>query len=141
MRAKLLHPQHKPLVYISSPYSIGDKERNVIDSLSVASVLRDSGKVIPFAPLLTHYWDLHFPAPYDTWLAMDLDWVRRCDALLRLPGLSSGADIEEARARYWGKEIFHNVDELLDWADTVSKSCPGLVWFDETSSLGVTNED
>ena len=38
--------------------------------------------------------------------------LERCDAVLRLPGASRGADMDVARARALGLPVYANVDEL-----------------------------
>jgi hypothetical protein len=38
--------------------------------------------------------------------------LARCDAVLRLPGASRGADMDVARARARGLPVFHHVEEL-----------------------------
>lgn len=38
--------------------------------------------------------------------------LRRCDAVLRLPGASRGADMDVAHAQALGLPIYHHVDEL-----------------------------
>ena len=50
------------------------------------------------------------------WLDMDKEIVGRCDAVLRLPGESSGADIETAHAAECGVPVFHDIEELIRWA-------------------------
>ncbi len=50
------------------------------------------------------------------WLAADKEIVSRCDAVLRLPGESTGADIETAHADAMGIPVFHDIDELIRWA-------------------------
>lgn len=40
--------------------------------------------------------------------------LERCDAVLRLPGASRGADLDVARARERGLPVVHDVDELPD---------------------------
>ena len=52
------------------------------------------------------------------WLAMDFEIVRRCDAVLRLPGESTGADMETTHAESLGIHVFHDIDELIRWATT-----------------------
>lgn len=51
------------------------------------------------------------------WYGMDLVIVSRCDAVLRLPGESTGADLEVARATELGKPVFHDVDSAIAWAN------------------------
>lgn len=48
--------------------------------------------------------------------AYDLAWLERCDALLRVPGPSAGADREVAHARERGLPTFFTVDGVIDWA-------------------------
>ena len=38
--------------------------------------------------------------------------LKRCDAVLRLPGASRGADMDVARAQALGLPVYHRVDEL-----------------------------
>ena len=46
---------------------------------------------IPFPPLLSHYWNELSPKSHAEWLRIDLEWLRRFDCVLRLPGESRGA--------------------------------------------------
>jgi hypothetical protein len=46
------------------------------------------------------------------WMAYDLDWVTRCDALVRLPGVSPGADREVAQAQKYGIPVFTPMQAL-----------------------------
>ena len=47
---------------------------------------------------------------------MDLAWIERCDALLRMPGESSGADREVEHARAHSVPVFHSRGALYQWA-------------------------
>lgn len=38
--------------------------------------------------------------------------LTRCDAVLRLPGASRGADMDVARAQTLGLPVYHHIDEL-----------------------------
>jgi len=38
--------------------------------------------------------------------------LKRCDAVLRLPGASRGADLDVARAKALGLPVYHHIDEL-----------------------------
>ncbi len=55
------------------------------------------------------------------WLDIDLAWVEVADVLLRLPGESSGADIEVECAKKNGIAVFDNVEHLILWAERESK--------------------
>ena len=99
-------------VYIASPYTVGDKEYNVKRSLLVAETLYSYG-YLPFVPLLSHYWNQYIEHDYYYWLEMDLHWIERCDAVLRLPGESKGADVEVKYANKIGKPVYYSLKEFL----------------------------
>lgn len=50
------------------------------------------------------------------WLRVDFEYVRRCDALLRLPGESVGADAEVSEALRIGVPVFYSIDDLIAWS-------------------------
>ena len=53
-------------------------------------------------------------AEYETWMEYDLAWLGACEALLRLPGHSPGADREVRYAL--GREEVEEVDhEIAKW--------------------------
>ena len=96
----------RPLVYISSPYSIGDKIKNIRRQINVAHKLMDNG-LVPLAPLPgSHVLNEMRWRPYEDWMAVDLEHVARCDAVLRLKGKSSGADREVSYAESLGIPVF-----------------------------------
>lgn len=99
-------------VYIASPYTLGDVAINVRKSLAMADELRDAG-FLPYCPLLTHFWHMVFPHPYSYWLQMDLEWLRECDCLLRMPGESRGADKEVETMLLLGKPVVYSKGELI----------------------------
>jgi hypothetical protein len=100
-------------VYIASPYTKGDVAENVRYSLQVANTIMEWG-AIPFAPLLSHFWHLMFPHPYEFWMKMDFEWIKRCNCLLRLPGESKGADMEVEFAKENGIPVYYSMKELRD---------------------------
>lgn len=110
-------------VYIASPYTVGNPLENVRRSLSVAHDLRKLG-FVPFAPLLSHYANEMYPETYDTWLREDFAWLRCCDAVLRLPGESKGADLEETHAKRAGIPVFKDMNDLIDWKEKQFASTP-----------------
>lgn len=48
----------------------------------------------------------------EPWLTMDLELVKRSDAVLRLPGDSSGADGEVEHATKCGVPVFYRIEDL-----------------------------
>src|SRR5580693_1616163 len=92
-------------VYIASPYTKGDVAINVKAQLDAVDTLMSLG-YYPFAPLYSHFQHMAHPRPYKDWIEADLVWVSVCDAMLRLPGESSGADNEVKVAKELGIPVF-----------------------------------
>lgn len=100
-------------VYIASPYTLGDVAVNVKRQIDVADELILLG-FAPYVPLYSHFQHMVHPRPYETWIKLDLEWVKVCDCLLRLEGESSGADKEVEFARKNGIPVFYSFRELID---------------------------
>jgi hypothetical protein len=99
-------------IYIASPYTLGDVAQNVKTQIDMAVNLIDLGYA-PYAPLLSHFLHMAHPRSYETWVEQDNEWVLVCDALLRLPGESKGADAEVILAQANGIPVYSSVNELL----------------------------
>jgi Domain of unknown function (DUF4406) len=99
-------------VYVAGPYSQGDVGKNVHAAYDAANRLADLG-FAPFVPHATHFWHLLFPRPYRFWLDLDNEFLPFCDAVLRLPGPSNGADKEVAFARSLQIPVFTELDALV----------------------------
>lgn len=100
------------IIYIASPYtSRADLQAAVNVQLDTFAVLLAIGHE-PIAPLLSHYVDQRYPASYERWMQWCLAMVNVCDAVLRLPGDSLGADREVARAQQLGKLVFYSLEEI-----------------------------
>lgn len=102
------------VIYISSPYTIGNCAKNVRVQIEAAHRIMDMGHC-PIAPLLNHYLEVHRYRPDEDWMVCDLELVRRCDAVLRLPGESKGADRETALADELDIPVLRSWDELDLW--------------------------
>lgn len=98
-------------VYVSGPYT-SDPAANTVRAIHVGQVLLERGYA-PMVPHLSHYWHEQLPNPYDAWLELDVAWVLVADAVLRMPGESSGADEEVALARAHGIPVFETWQELV----------------------------
>jgi len=101
-------------VYIASPYTKGDVAINVKTQLDTVDILMNYG-FAPFAPLYSHFQHMAHPRNYEDWLKVDLVWLESCDIILRLPGESSGADIEVKHALYLKKPVVYSIEELLEF--------------------------
>jgi hypothetical protein len=99
-------------VYVSGPYTKGDVVLNVRRAIEAGNWLAAKGHV-PFIPHLSHFWHMLFPQPYEFWMAQDMNWISACDAMVRLPGESSGADREVAAAKKLGMPVYDGVLKFL----------------------------
>ena len=81
------------VIYIASAYTVGDVAANVAVQMEAAHRIMDM-EHCPIAPLLSHFLHLYQQRPYQDWINVDLELIKRCDIVLRLPGVSSGADGE-----------------------------------------------
>jgi hypothetical protein len=94
----------KPLVYVAGPIS-GDPFGCVRQSAEAFTWLRGLG-CVPFCPQWSVIAEMADPRPYEDWMAYDFDVIARCDALLRLPGESPGAEREVVEASVAGIPVF-----------------------------------
>lgn len=124
-------------IYIAGPIRKGSIVENVGQADDAMLAIMAAGHA-PFNPMLScfagasaaHLKDgtQFIPHPLahgafrdmgaEPWLLMDLAWVEVSDAVLRLPGESSGADGEVAHATAKGIPVFHDLDECIRWATT-----------------------
>ena len=99
-------------IYIAGPYS-SDPVRGTRNAISAGNTVRNYGDT-PYIPHLTMFWDLMFPRGYQDWLDYDMEWLRTCDALIRLPGASDGAAAEEAVARSMGMKVWQGLEDYIN---------------------------
>lgn len=95
----------KPLVYVAGPVS-GDPFGCVRQAVAAFDEIRADGGV-PFLPQLSVIHEIVRPLPYEEWLAYDFDVIANCQALIRLPGHSPGADREIVHAIGLSLPVFH----------------------------------
>lgn len=106
-------------IYIAGPISKGDLETNVRQATEAGIALLRAGYA-PLVPHLTCYMGGSKPERLpcgtiaDDWYAADLPWVAVSDAVLRLPGESTGADMEVCCAEAAGVPVFYRIDDLLE---------------------------
>lgn len=130
----------KYLIYVAGPVSRGDVTENVRKAHEVGLELLKKG----FSVIVPHgscFWgncicelgelssDKAFMAQtdilgaaYQDFLDCDLEIVRRCDAVLRLPGESPGADKEVAEANKHGVHVFYSVLETVKFFEWVEST-------------------
>jgi hypothetical protein len=101
-----------PRVYVAGPYTRGDMAQNVAAAMRAADELIEAG-FAPFVPHLSHFQHMAHPRPYRVWTALDFAWLAVCDAAVRLPGHSTGADAEVAWCRRHRIPVFASVQALV----------------------------
>ena len=101
-------------VYIAGPYTKGDVAQNVANAIEAGNAIAETGGC-PFIPHLSHFWHMLYPHHWQFWMNQDLVWLRECDAVLRLPGQSTGADMETLEAERLGLPVFTSLTECLKW--------------------------
>lgn len=101
-------------VYVSGPLSLGNQAANVREAAGLAMRLMDAGHA-PFCPHLSYFHEILAPRPWSAWMAVDLVWLEFCECMIRIPGLSRGADAEVARMIELGLPVFTEAD-FWTWA-------------------------
>lgn len=99
-------------VYVAGPYTSGDPAINTRQAMLAGHALMEAGH-FPFVPHLFHFMHLLIPQPYEVWTAQDFAWLPVCDALIRLPGESRGADAEVKAAEELRIPVYYSVEEFL----------------------------
>lgn len=113
----MVHPHYKRMmVYIASPYSFPDPVENSHIAIQAAERLEATGVITPVVPHLSLLWHLVAPHDVDFWYSYDLALLWVCDAILRLPGKSTGADNEVAFAEEHAIRIFDKEHRVIQWA-------------------------
>jgi len=117
----------KPTVYIASPYTKGDVAMNTNFQCKIFDRLLDDGRVLPIAPLWSHFQHTVFPRAYQDWIDYDQALLPLYDACLRLTATvagveyeqhqSSGADAEAETFKKMGKPVFTEIEDLYKWLD------------------------
>jgi hypothetical protein len=105
----------RPLVYIAGPYS-GEAVGNTHNAIKVAERLEQTGLITACVPHLNMLWDFLHQHSNEFWYDFDLAFLVRCDALLRMPGQSVGADDEVDFAEHNGIQVFYDENEVIVWA-------------------------
>lgn len=102
-------------VYVAGPFTQGVVERNVRNAVDAGERLLAAG-LVPYVPHLNWLWGYAHEHTWQEWLDLDLEWLSVCQAVLRLPGPSKGADVETKYAEEHGIPVFFSEKRLLEWA-------------------------
>lgn len=99
------------VVFVASPYRHGNRLENVQRQIWMGHTLMDYGYT-PILPLLMHYMEELRSRPDDEYRMADLELIEKSDAVLRLEGMSTGADAEVAYAETLGIPVVYDIAEL-----------------------------
>lgn len=107
-------PNRLALVYVAGPYrSTAPKQKrlNILRAREAGQRLKAKGLCFPVVPHLLG------DGPDPLMLSGTMALMRRCDAVLVLPGYSSsiGTLAERADALERGQPLFYSEDELSEW--------------------------
>jgi len=121
-------PPRDLLIYVAGPISRGPLRANVEQACAAGIRLMKAGLSV-HVPHLTCFMGQVYTADggavpevlpagtaIEDWYGMSLTEVRRCDAVLRLPGESTGADLEVAEAVSHGRPVFYSAEEVIAWS-------------------------
>ena len=125
-------------VYIAGPISKGNLAANVNQATAAFVALAKAG-LAPFCP----HWSVYAKPCFEgqdytgqtdatkcfahgtihgndemthaDWMGIDLPWVAVSHAVLRLPGESTGADLEVQEAYQRGIPVFHRTEDVIAW--------------------------
>ncbi len=104
-------------IYIAGPIGVDDEGRpaRVQAAYEVADRLRRAG-LSPFVPHAYDDYGRRHEHSYECWMEFDAVWLRQCEALIRIPGISPGADREVDMARRLGMPVFDCEANAIRWA-------------------------
>jgi hypothetical protein len=101
-------------VYVAGPYTKPSPTANTYKAIQVAEQLLKLD-FFPIVPQVSLLWDVIAPHDDDFWYAYTMEQMRRCDAVLRMPGVSVGGDREVKAAKVLGLPVFFDILSLLGW--------------------------
>lgn len=99
----------KPLVYLSSPLTLGDRELNLQAHFEVFVELLDDGVVTPYAPLTNEIVHTLIPREYESWMRYDFEMIQHCDALFTFDAVLPGYTETRSDGRRREIEFAHSV--------------------------------
>lgn len=99
-----------PLGGVNAKCDARSQHQRVMNAVSYGELVHSlCPNVMPVVPHLFWYWATMVGSNFtrDNWLTFALELAMRCDALVRIPGASQGADGEEdLMARVLGRPVF-----------------------------------
>jgi nucleoside 2-deoxyribosyltransferase len=101
------------MVYVSGPLTTGCQTDNIRAAVKAGVELMAEGYVVIVPHEKAGLTEVLYPQSYEAWLAYDFKCILRCDAVLRLPGSSKGADAEVGFAHNHGIPVYYSIKSLM----------------------------
>ncbi len=114
-------------VYVAGPIAKPSRKKgrygkNIVPAMNMWSYLWSAG-FTPYCPHLSYFMERHLqkefgikePLSHAEWLEQDYAWLKLCHAVIRLPGESVGADMEQEYAMLHGIPVFTELSDLMEW--------------------------
>lgn len=110
----------KPLVYLAGPFTYPDCIENTHVAMKFANDIYDTNVALPFTPHLSMFEHFLRPKPISYWYDRDIEYLEHCQGLIRMPGISVGADNEVSWCKendlpYYLLKKLEITDELQKW--------------------------
>lgn len=106
-------------IYVAGPMAKGVFAENMRAAYDTAHQIMNRGHW-PFVPHLFWHLELWAARSAEEWLGLDKVWLAACDAIIRLPGASVGADLEMQWAGEHGLIAFYSVGDIPPATERVS---------------------
>ncbi len=119
------------LIYLATPVTVGDSVQNLRNPCLVAARLEAAGISVHNPRLYNTQYAIAGPSDYDVVMERCLRMIDHCDAVLRIPGPSTGADREVAYAAENGKPVFFDESNLIAWHRAETLAVTNGVWTDD----------
>jgi hypothetical protein len=113
-----LYPKY---IYVAGPICNGNVLENAVKGVEAGRSLLEAG-FSPYIPHLNLFYQFQVnDFQYEKMLAWDMDWLAKCDAMVRLPGYSPGADREQAFCRKNHIPVYFGMDDFFNNVKAIHK--------------------
>ena len=103
----------RKIIYLAGPMALGNMADNIGQAWAAAERLRDAG-FTPITPQDNFFGSIVGKRrSHAEWLDIDKPLVLTSVAVIRLPGVSNGADMEVGWARESGIPVYEDVERLI----------------------------
>jgi hypothetical protein len=101
-------------IYIAGPIAQGNSFLNCAKAIKLHGTLIKLGHY-PYCPHLDFIAQMLDPdlEVEKHLLPLDFAWIKKCQALIRMPGDSPGSDLEVAEAKKLGLPIYYGFNEFM----------------------------